>query len=86
MRTTNSVSARKPILQSVLGALNEGRISGAVAQFDDPSHSRIMRSRRGDHDRWRGKPEQRDCDRAAKHHLLARIRRLILAGKGDGGR
>jgi hypothetical protein len=50
------------------------------------SHSRIMRSRSGDHDRWRGKPEQRDCDRAAKHHLLARIRRLILAGKGDGGR
>src|SRR5262249_40023522 len=31
----NAVSARKPILQSVLGALNEGRIAEAAAQFDD---------------------------------------------------
>src|SRR5262245_8922238 len=31
----NAVSARKPILQSVLDAFNEGRISEAVAQFDD---------------------------------------------------
>ena len=31
----NAVSARKPILQSVLDALNEGRISEAVDQFDD---------------------------------------------------
>jgi steroid delta-isomerase-like uncharacterized protein len=31
----NAVSARKPILQSVLDALNEGRIAEAVAQFDD---------------------------------------------------
>src|SRR5262245_9200977 len=31
----NAVSASKPILQSVLDALNEGRISEAVAQFDD---------------------------------------------------
>ena len=43
MRTSNvrsitaldNVSAGKPILQSVLDALNEGRISEAVAQFDD---------------------------------------------------
>src|SRR5262249_8421092 len=43
MRTTsmnaisalNGDSARKPILQSVLGALNEGRISEAVDHFDD---------------------------------------------------
>src|SRR5215472_9832406 len=31
----NAVSARKPILQSVLAALNEGKISQAVDQFDD---------------------------------------------------
>ena len=31
----NVVSARRPILQSVLDALNEGRISEAVNQFDD---------------------------------------------------
>ena len=31
----NAVSARKPIFQSVLDALNEGRISEAVAQFDE---------------------------------------------------
>ena len=31
----NAVSARTPILQSVLDALNEGRISEAVDQFDD---------------------------------------------------
>ena len=43
MRTTNvnpitelnGVSAGKPILQSVLAALNEGRVAEAVAQFDD---------------------------------------------------
>src|SRR5215510_8571501 len=43
MRTSNvrpitaldGVSAGKPILQSVLDALNEGRIAEAVAQFDD---------------------------------------------------
>src|SRR5215510_16496947 len=43
MRTSNvrpitaldGVSGGKPILQSVLDALNEGRISEAVAQFDD---------------------------------------------------
>ena len=49
------------------------------------SYSRIMRSRRDDHDRWRGKPEQRAWDRTAEHHLLARIRRLIPYGS-DGGR
>jgi SnoaL-like domain len=31
----NAGSARKPILQSVLDALNEGRIAEAVSQFDD---------------------------------------------------
>jgi len=31
----NVVSARRPILQSVLDALNEKRISEAVDQFDD---------------------------------------------------
>jgi len=41
-----------------------------------------MRSHRDDHDRWRGKPEQRACNGADEHHLLARIRRVIPYGRG----